>query len=218
MIYFDDVKTCNQFTQASADNLKRSALFVLATIQQALETVPVAVTDFEELGTASRFAWGFKARGLDYLDANYQDIYRDAMAALDDPVALLQIFLRVPGFGIIKAGFLCQILAGTVGCIDRHNIKLYGVPLSALRMNYGCSDKFRLAKLERYVALCDGIGGSFLLWSRWCDYVAALRPYNWSDGAEVSRFHVDVITGREDGAIVDLFTDVSELPEFRQSA
>ncbi len=215
MIYSRDIVLCNEYAQAKAVNFKRCALFVLATVQQQLETVPVALTDICELGMASRFAWGSKSKGVKYLDANYDALWCDAHTSSTD-AELLTVFLRIPGMALVKAGFLCQIFNGTVGCIDTHNIKLYDVPLSALRYCYTAKASTQAAKVRQYVELCNGLGGSHALWSRWCDYVAQRRPFNWTDGAEVSQFHVDVITGRETGAIVDLFSDLEFEPTYRQ--
>lgn len=218
MLYSKDIRDCNEFAQASPENLLRCAVFVLATVQQQLEVTPVAVTEMLELGVDSRFAWGNKKIGLPYLIDNIDQLYADAMAARKRPADLLEVFLRVPGFALVKAGFLCQIFAGKVGCIDTHNIKLYDIKLSDLR--YAGKTTMALetlkVKRERYVALCAGLGGAHALWSRWCDYVAKLRPNNWENGAAVSRFHYDVVSGIETGAIVDLFSDVNDEPDFRQ--
>jgi len=218
MIYSKDIEACNEYAQANADNFKRCALFVLATVQQTLETVPVALTDICELGTVSRFAWGYKARGVEYLDANANRLYCEAVQARCDDAQLMTVFLQIPGLALVKAGFLCQIFAGTVGCIDTHNIKLYNIPVNALRYQYTSSAKCNAAKVVRYVELCNGLGGAHALWSRWCDYVADLRPYNWDSGAQVSQFHVDVISGIEDGKVADLFTlaDNAYEPKYRQ--
>ena len=56
-MYSNHIIACNDFAQACAENFKRSALFVLATVQQQLETVPVALTDIIDKGIGSRFAW-----------------------------------------------------------------------------------------------------------------------------------------------------------------
>ncbi len=219
MIYSDHIKQCNEYAQASPANLKRACQFVLATIQQQLETVPVALTDIAELAEGSRFAWGPKLKGVTWLESetHVQLLYGAAIAARDRPAALLEVFLQVPGFALVKAGFACQIFAGSVGCIDTHNVALYGIKRGDTRYDPAKPDTQR-RKRERYVALCDGLGGSHALWSRWCDYVASVRPFNWTDGAEVSQFHVDVITGKESGAIVDLFTDVEYEPTFKREA
>lgn len=217
MIYNTDIQQCNAFAQGSAANLKRSALFVLATIQQQLETTPVIVSDFELLGTASRFSWGMKTAGIQYLEKHIAELYRQAIAVKNDPAELLRVFLDVPGFGLVKAGFLCQLFSNVAGCIDVHNIKLYDIPLSALRYGYKLKEATKTEKRKQYIALCHGLGGSAALWSRWCDYVAALRPNNWENGAAVSEFHFDVISGRESGAIVDLFSGVNFDPKYSRS-
>ena len=216
MNYDNHITACNIYSQASPANFRRAALFVLATVQQQLETVPVALTDICELGMASRFAWGNKAKGVEYLDAEHERLYCSATQQIKNPVALMELFLTIPGMALVKAGFLCQIFAGSVGCIDTHNIKLYNIPVSALRYRYESTHKLNKAKVARYVELCSGLGGAVALWSRWCDYVAKIRPYNWDNGAHVSQFHVDVITGAEDGTITDLFSDVEYEPKFRQ--
>lgn len=218
MLYSKDIRDCNEFAQASPENLRRCAVFVLATIQQQLEVTPVAVTEMLAIGVNSKFAWGIKKRGLPYLEANADSLYADAMSARNRPAALLEVFLRVPGFALVKAGFLCQIFAGKVGCIDTHNIRRYDIKLQDLRYSGNEKSETRKLKRERYVELCAGLGGSHALWSRWCDYVAELRPNNWTNGAEVSRFHFDVVTGTESGAIVDLFSDVTDEPDFSIAA
>lgn len=215
MLYSNDIRDCNKFAQASADNLHRAAVFVLATIQQQLETVPVAMNDMLDRGVSSKYAWGAKPRGLAYLEAHKNELYSDAMVARDRPAALLEVFLVVPGMALVKAGFLCQIFAGHVGCIDLHNVKMYDVSRADVRYE-PAKPETMLRKREQYVALCDGLGGAHALWSRWCDYVAALRPKNWASGADVSRFHFEVISGIETGGIVDLFSDVEYDPTFKQ--
>ena len=216
MIYSNHIKECNEYAQASPANLKRACQFVLATIQQQLETVPVALTDIAELAEGSRFAWGVKKKGVEYIEANYEQLFFAANSCRHSPNILMGVFLGIPGMALVKAGFLCQIFAGSVGCIDTHNVKLYNIPLNVLRYRYEGSDANKAAKVKRYVELCAGLGGAHFLWSRWCDYVASVRPFNWTDGEEVSQFHVDVITGREDGTIADLFTGLEYEPTFRQ--
>lgn len=217
-LYRTDIADCNAHAQASPDNFLRAAFFVLATIQQQLETVPVAVSSIIDSGIASRFAWGNKKRGIAYLHANFETLHADAIKVKNNPCELMAVFLRVPGLGLVKAGFLCQIFSGLVGCIDSHNIKLYDIPLSVLRLTKKEKPETQARKIQKYVALCDGLGGAVLLWSAWCDFVANLRPKNWANGGEVSRFHFDVISGIETGEIVDLFSGVDFAPKFEQAA
>lgn len=171
--------------------------FVLATIQQHLEAVPDIIASFEELGAGSPFAFGSKRRGLTYLHENMEAIYWDAMCALDDDEQLMSVFLRVPGLGLVKAGFACQLFAGRVGCLDVHNIRMYDIPMSVLRY----SKKSSVAALEKniriYTEMCHRLGGPVTLWGRWCEYKADVSPsVNWPAGAEsVSVLHVEACSG-----------------------
>ena len=195
MTYSKHIAQCNQYSQSGPYELARTVAFVLATIQQRLETVPRILSDFESHGAESRHAFGSKAAGLRYIRNNQAELYAHAMLRKDQPHKLLRAFLQVPGLGMVKAGFACQLFAGTVGCIDSHNIKLYGVPLSALRYTSKLLPDTQRKKQRQYVELCDGLGGSEFLWRNWCEHVARLRPDNWDDGLAVSRFHVDTLGG-----------------------
>lgn len=197
MIYSDDIRACNAIAQSGPDALARTVRFVLATIQQRLETVPEIMRDFEQHGSASRFAFGSKSSGLDFLRDNIAALDSAAHQALarDDMRLLLDVFLTVPGLGIVKAGFCAQLFAGKIGCIDTHNIKLYGIPLSSLKYSYTLQPETQHKKQRQYIELCNALGGSAALWSRWCDYVAQQRPANWASGRAVSRFHIDCVSG-----------------------
>lgn len=213
-IYQAHIDQCNALAQHSPDNLVRACSFVLATIQQQLETVPDILQDFETVGSASRFAFGSKAAGLDWLADNGPELYREAMAHRDQPSALLETFLQVPGLGLVKAGFASQLFAGSVGCIDVHNIKLYGIKLSSIQYGYPKRRETIDRKLGQYVELCSGIG-SRNLWAAWCQHIAKLRPANWSDGSAVSELHVDCLAGRYMPS--ELYSGADFTPKFKRT-
>lgn len=192
------ISQCNAIAQRSPEDMARMLRFVLATIQQGLETVPTIMREFEEHGPAAPFAFGSKRTGLQYLEENTPALYERAMAATGDPVALLRVFLDVPGLGLVKAGFACQLFAGTVGCLDVHNIRMHGLNANALR-----SDRYKRAKREAtrqaaaqdYVDLCEALGGAVALWGAWCEYKGELSPQHFAGGVDVSRLHVDCLAG-----------------------
>jgi len=188
------MKECNRFSQTSAVNLKRTLSFVLATIQQSLETVPTILADYDKLGRESRFAYGSKREGLDFIEDNAPLLYHAAMLARGDEERLLEVFTAIPGLGLVKAGFACQLFASKVGCIDTHNLTLYGVPVGAVSMRKNSSPALQARKRKDYISLCRTLGGSIELWARWCDYKATREPSNWANaGFSVSKFHVEVL-------------------------
>lgn len=196
-MYREHIQACNDACQSGPEETARMLRFVLATIQQQLETVPDIMADFAELGADSRFAFGSKKDGLAYVEENSESIYWDAMAAIGDDVELMLTFLRVPGLGLVKAGFACQLFAGRVGCLDVHNIRMYGLKPSALVVSKKVREVTLRRRIVQYIALCEALGGPVALWANWCQYKADVAPAgNWPEGGEsVSVLHIEACHG-----------------------
>lgn len=216
-MYVNHIQACNDHCQSGPESTARMLRFVIATIQQQLETVPDIMASFDTDGIGSRFAFGFKAKGLLYLKANEESIYWDAMCAVDDDEALMEVFMRVPGLGLVKAGFACQLFAGQVGCLDIHNLRMYGLDANRLNISKKLQPKTMAKHVKYYCELCMELGGSVALWSRWCEYKASVAaPGNWPDGAEsVSILHVEACSG-EWWDTMPQFMLFDEEPRFRQ--
>ena len=109
----------NQYAQKSAEHTKNMVMMVVLSIQQPWWKVGDQMQDYKQLGSESRFVWGNKANTLAWLDINADSLYADAMDALahckgrELDIRLMQIFIRVDGLGLAKAGFCCQLFAGS---------------------------------------------------------------------------------------------------------
>jgi hypothetical protein len=167
-MYREHQPTIAYFGMKSPENARRVVHFVLATVRTHLEYVPDNLLNPAHMLPASR-------RGLAYVQG--KDV-RDWS---------LRRLLEIPGLGIAKAGFVRQLLHGDVGCLDTHNLKLYGLNARAFRTD--CSVVALTERLQTYENLCTVIGTE-QLWDGWCEHVAALRPKVWRDAETVSRFHV----------------------------
>jgi len=87
-----------------------------------------------------------------------------------------------------KAGFLCQLCAGLVGCIDIHNIRMYNIDPKTLTLSKTVkSPAIRRKRIENYVDLCHTIGTE-TLWNTWCDFLST-KSKRWVDGNHVSEVH-----------------------------
>ncbi len=214
--YADHIAECNRLALDSPAGLVRAGLFVLATIQQQLETVPTILRDFETSGSDSPFAFGSKGPGIDWLQDHGRTLWRDTVRLQSDPLELQRLYMQCPGMSLVKTGFFVQLATGHVGCLDVHNIGLYEIPESIVRPFNVSKVKPETAtrRIAAYQNACATIGGSELLWSRWCQHVADLRPGNWSDGLEVSQLHVDCIAGRERGGLSGLQSGFEFAPKF----
>lgn len=131
-----------------------------------------------------------KRDALRYYWDNRHEIF-EIVQGTDNMHALMAYLVSLPGLGIPKAGFVCQLLKGAVGCMDSHNLRLYGLDAKAFRSD-GASASSLKERIATYIALCESIGTD-VLWDRWCQHVADLRPKSWSSANDVSRFHADCI-------------------------
>ena len=123
----------------SANNMADVTLMVVLSIQQNWLSVGDQLADVRQNKADSRFLWGNKGKTYAYLAANKHRMYDEAMTVInsslcdgDKAEALMDIFLQVDGLGLPKAGFMCQLMAGLVGCMDSHNIKMYGIDPKSL--------------------------------------------------------------------------------------
>lgn len=192
-------KAIQQHAQQSAEHLSDVILMVALSIQQNWSTVGYQMQDVKNLGAESRFLWGNKKKTYNYLQARKHFMYGQFMAVINSnksdahkAATLMRIFLRVPGLGLAKAGFVCQLTAGLVGCIDTHNIRMYGIDEKHLKLsNTLKSEDLRRSKIDQYITICHSIGTE-QLWNNWCNFLGDRDKY-WQDGYQVSEAHYNYL-------------------------
>ena len=140
-------------------------------------------------------------QALKNLSKKFSKIYFINSSNLTDhakAISLMKIFLKIPGLNLPKAGFVCQLVAGLVGCMDIHNIKTYGVDAKSLEYNKNCTTSRGIdnnrKKLIKYINLCHDYGTENL-WNSWCSLIADKYPRDFVDGNHVSELHYTYLTG-----------------------
>ena len=190
------------FAQKSANNLEAVILMVALSIQRRWNTVGKQMEDVKAKGHESKYLWGNKFKTYKYLQRHKHFMFAQFKAVINSSrdneykaLKLMEIFLRIDGLGLAKAGFVCQLTAGLVGCIDTHNIRMYGIDIKHLKYspNVKCHIK-RKFKIKSYINICNNIGTEHL-WNNWCNYLAAKSPKSWRDGYHVSAAHVAYAKG-----------------------
>jgi hypothetical protein len=184
-----------KFSKESPENLADVILMVVLSIQQDWKSVGKQIQDVKEHGAESRFLWGNKAKTYKYLAARKNFLFSQFLAVInsnktdgDKALSLMKIFLQVPGLGLVKAGFCCQLTAGLVGCIDLHNIRLYGISENHLKISMKVKNKELIRqKINNYVSICHNIGTE-KLWNNWCEHLSTKNSF-WRDGFHVSEVH-----------------------------
>jgi hypothetical protein len=190
-----------KFAQQSANNLESVIVMVVLSIQQNWSSVGGQLKDVKQNGEGSRYLWGNKALTYKYLQKRKVFMYSQFMATInsnkDDhekALSLMKIFLRVPGLGLAKAGFVCQLTAGLVGCIDTHNIRMYGIDEKLLKLPTSLkSETLKKNRIEKYINICHNLGTE-ALWDKWCTYLATKNTH-WVDANHVSEVHLTYLKG-----------------------
>ena len=198
-MYINHAKAIQDYAKQSSNNLVDVITMVVLSIQQPWLSVGDQMADVKQNGLDSKFLWGNKRKAYTYITKRKDFIHNQYLAVInsnksddDKAYSLMNIFLRVEGLGMVKAGFVCQLSAGLVGCIDLHNIRLYGIDEKVLKLPKSLkTKKLRDDRINKYISICHNIGTENL-WDTWCDYLSTKSP-KWSDGFEVSKVHYDYL-------------------------
>jgi len=188
------IKSCNDYARYNSDQMVDTALMVVLSIQQSWDQVGHMLKDVREHGHTSQYLWGFKRDTYLYLKENKHELYSESISRHND-LDLLDLWSTVPGFGMVKAGFMCQLMFNRIGCIDSHNARMYDVAASQLRLDPNLTLRTREIKLRGYIDLCERIGGSEYLWRQWCVNLADRNPDKYDDQYDVSARHIDYLRG-----------------------
>jgi len=187
-MYKIHAKAIQDYSRLSSDNLSDVILMVVLSIQQPWYAVGEQLKDVKKLGRDSRFIWGNKIKTFDSLLA----VLNSSKSDDDRALSLMNVFLQIDGLGLAKAGFVCQLTAGLVGCIDVHNIRMYNIPKKDLSFSKSIKSKaLKNKKVSNYISVCHDIGTENL-WDTWCSFLAT-KSKKFEDGFHVSKVHYDFL-------------------------
>jgi hypothetical protein len=201
-MFHNHQKQIETFAQSSADNFARVLTFVILTIRMPLYRVVDDMQEVDKLGSEATCLWGFKREAYDYVQANKDRIYAEAMElnAIADPFEaerqLIAFFAAIPGFGLAKGGFVVQLCFGLGGCLDTHNVIRFGLreqDIKASRFKGAKTWKTKYQLLDVYQDLLKACGGCAKLWDSWCEYVANNQPGTYQNAFHVSQLHCEAI-------------------------
>tara|TARA_R100000742_G_C4261112_1_gene78893 strand:- start:513 stop:1145 length:633 start_codon:yes stop_codon:yes gene_type:complete len=209
-MYKNHAVKCQAYAQRNADNFADVVMMVSLSIQQNWLGVGDQLQDVRLNKENSKFLWGMKATAYKYIMTHKHKIYAMMKAVMcsnhndeDKAKSLMKVFLRIEGLGLVKAGFVCQLTCGLVGCMDVHNIKAYKIDEKMLTYNKKLKTekgiKANEKKIENYIKMCHDYGTEEL-WNAWCESLA-LKSDKWVDGFHVSEVHYTYLTNHNRRAV-----------------
>jgi hypothetical protein len=175
--------------RADPDIFARGITFVFLSIRTQFVRVAQQIAEVEAAGTNARALWGHKRGAYDYLRKNKYALF-DAMVSAHDTENAIGLITTIPGVGIVKAAFVCQLMGHDVGCLDTRNIQRMGLNPREYRTD-GEARKQGLAfkrKISRYVDATYGKAEP--LWNDWCEDVAKIYKVS---AEEISRDHLVIV-------------------------
>jgi hypothetical protein len=190
-------KAISEFALGSNVGLERTFRLVFLSIRQPFHSMAKQMQDVDANGLQSPYLFGWKRDGLAFVRANASTIREKLKAVPEgygDAQALLDV-ATVPGLGLVKAGFVLQLVTGSAGCIDSHNLQRFGLNANAFKYGASASDALKRKKALAYLDACWKAGGCESLWNGWCNHVAENQPKHWTDGFHVSEMHQTAIMG-----------------------
>ena len=199
----------NEYMQLSPIGMQDGIMFVVLSIKTPFHTMKTQMQDYKENGLDSKYVWGFKKDTLQYLLNHSGELYDDLMELWMTPkkelggtadskdAAMMMRLLEVPGLGMVKAGFVMQMMFGRVGCMDVHNTRrFYKIDIKDVQVSKGLkSDAKKFQKIVGYVQLCKNNRSTSKLWDSWCEQLV-YKPCNrgrFDTGNDVSQFHLQAL-------------------------
>jgi len=207
---FKDVNPrINEYMQLNPIGMQDGVMLVSLSIKTPFHTLDNQMRDYKEKGLDSKYVWGFKKDTLEYLLKHSGELYDDLMELWLTPkkelggtadskdAAMMMRLLEVPGLGMVKAGFVMQMMFGRVGCMDVHNTRrFYKIDIKDVQLSAGVKkDATKFKKIVSYVQLCKNNRSTSKLWDSWCEQLV-YKPCNrgrFADGNAVSQFHLQAL-------------------------
>lgn len=186
-MYAAHVPAISNGMRSSREIFERGVMFAMLSIRTAVVTVPSQLDDVWAERADSKYLLGWKRDGYRHLVLNSPRLWRELCAVpLSEPEAAMRLLITVPGLGIVKAGFVAQLMGFDVACLDSRNAEREGTNPKRYKINKG-TPAFERA-IKAYIAETEGRAAEY--WDAWCDYVAA--DYKVT-GLAISELHLAIL-------------------------
>jgi hypothetical protein len=195
-MYDRDMPLMKAHALSSPEGLTDVIAFVLATIQQPLQSVKRQMADIRTTGAASKYLFGSKRGGYQYAVDHAAVLFAAVTKAVEvnDTIGAIDVLSNIPGLGIVKAAFVAQICGLEVACLDGQNLKRLGLGEAAFKLSKSVKPDTKRKKIAAYVSACADTGGARFWWNSWCDYVAGNKANrSLTTGDAVSAYHVECL-------------------------
>lgn len=193
-MYDRDVPLIRQIALESDHGFVRVVTLALLSIRQPFSRMQRQMQDVAQSRQESVWLWGNKRSGRQFT-LDHAGRLRGSLIKPQPAEVAIKTLCSVPGLGLVKSGFVAQMLGYNVGCLDIRNIARLGLSHKQTYFNKHQPEHIRLRRIHQYVALCSALGGARTLWDMWCEEIARDGFFLTAD--HVSRYHLECVQSKE---------------------
>jgi hypothetical protein len=200
-MYKRDCVKISNYAEEGSSNFYDVLEFVLCTINMPLSRVIPQRLSIKQDGLDSKWLSKVKASGVNYGQTHKDDLYNITFdikakhgSGLAGSYRAVNHLTQIPSIGLVKAGFIAQMCGFNVACLDRHNIREFGLDEKLLKLSKTIKPELKLKRCKEYTTLCQKKGSEFY-WDFWCNFVAERGGMNKDlpTGDAVSEYHVKAV-------------------------
>lgn len=170
-MYADHVPVIAKRAMRSPQALADTAMFAIVTARVQFMRVPAMMRELRERGAAASCLWGWKRDSYLWLREHKEAFWADVTAA-SDGCACIEALLAMPGLGLVKSGFVAQMLGHNVACMDTRNIAVLGIKPRDVYIHKAAPEATRRDRVFGYVELTQRTGDAEYWWDTWCTQMA----------------------------------------------
>lgn len=190
-MYSNHMPAIRDAMRADFTVFQRGAVFAVCSIRQPTINVPDQLAVLFDGAEGENPLFGHKHEAWAFIQGPdaatlWRDVLSRPMTRAGAQAAIVDL-LRVPGLGIVKAGFVAQLMGFDVACLDSRNVTREGRNPRAFRTDGRAPEALR-PKVLAYVA--ETYGKARRYWDVWCRDVAA--AYDRTP-EEVSALHMAIV-------------------------
>ncbi len=198
-MFKEDQKVCQEMAADDIRYFYNTLMFVCISIREQTHQLESLMQKFYN-GGRDTVLFGFKRETFNYIEQNLDSLFeryrswllagpweKHSQRTWEKEVMLY--CLRIPGFGMAKAGFLSTLLTGVGWCADVNNLEWFGIDDRTFYVSPSTGYVNKCVRVDKYLNIGQRLGGTEYLWNNWCQKISEKYPKEFPKAQDVSTLH-----------------------------
>ena len=188
-MYKDDVAVIAEAMRSNLDVFERGVMFAVLSARQPFMRVRDQMEGLEKDGENYGGLFSWKLNAYLWLKDNSATLWQALRTTSDPYYAMIEV-TRMPGLGLVKGGFVLQLMGFDVACLDARNVRTEGRDAREFRSDgpKGKTGASWYNKVNRYLEETGGKAEYY--WNAWCQEYADQVGMT---ADMISKRHLDIV-------------------------